>query len=199
MIEVVHTLSLAEQKAVLDVCRAVVEEAPLFQKVMPTGAKFRYLCTSAGQYGWISDKRGYRYVEAHPVTNAQFPAIPPIIHDIAVQAAHSCGLAIRPETALINWYDTNGQLGLHQDKTEISRAPVVSISIGDDCVFIIGGDKRTDPKQDIILKSGDVLIMGAEHRLIFHGVRRILPDTAPAELGLKQAGRVNITVRQVDN
>ena len=175
----------------------VIEQAPLFIKTMPTGAAFRYRCTSAGRYGWISDKAGFRYVDAHPITSLPFPQMPPLIEQIASEAAIQYGLHIKPESALINWYDHDGTLGLHQDKTEISRAPVVSISIGDDCVFIVGGLKRTDRKSELILKSGDVLIFGAEDRLIFHGVKKIIPLTAPRELGLKQAGRLNITVRQV--
>lgn len=198
MIEVCHKLTLADQLAILDQCREVVRQAPLFRKVMPTGAKFQYLCTSAGHYGWVSDRKGYRYVDHHPITDAHFPPIPPILHDIAVEAAAHYNLTLRPETALINWYDAKGKLGLHQDKTEISRAPVVSISIGDDCVFIIGGMERTDPKYDIVLHSGDVLVMGAEHRLVYHGVKKIIPNTAPAELGLENAGRLNITIRQVN-
>jgi alkylated DNA repair protein (DNA oxidative demethylase) len=197
MIEVVRTLTLDEQRQVLAVCREVIEQAPLFRKVMPTGAKFRYLCTSAGQYGWISDRQGYRYTETHPITNAYFPLMPQIIHDISLDAATRAGLSIRPESALINWYDSKGTLGLHQDKTEKSLAPVISISIGDDCMFIVGGLDRTAPKDDMILKSGDVLVMGAEHRLIFHGVRKILPGTRPPELKFIEDGRLNITVRQV--
>jgi alkylated DNA repair protein (DNA oxidative demethylase) len=197
MIEVVRQLTIDEQIEVLNRCREVIQQAPLFRKVMPTGAKFQYLCTSAGEYGWISDRKGYRYTDQHPLTSQHFPAMPKLIHDIAEAAAAHYGLSVRPESALINWYDKKGKLGLHQDKTEISRAPVVSISIGDDCVFIVGGLERTDPKEDMILKSGDALVMGAEHRLIYHGVKKILPGTRPPELGFKEDGRLNITVRQV--
>lgn len=197
MIDVVRRLSLAEQIEVRDACRDVIGEAPLFIKTMPTGAAFRYRCTSAGPYGWLSDRKGYRYVKQHPVTKRPFPHIPPVIQDIALEAASQCGETLRPETALINWYDIDGTLGLHQDRTEISRAPVVSISLGDDCVFLIGGLQRKGPKRKLILHSGDVLIMGGEDRLVFHGVQKILPDTAPPELAFAQGGRLNITIRQV--
>lgn len=197
MIDIVHTLPIEKQIQILNDCRKILEQAPLFQKVMPTGAKFRYLCTSAGDYGWLSDKKGYRYESTHPITQEEFPPMPQSIYDIAIQVVENLGHQIKPESALINWYAEDGKLGLHQDKTEISLAPVVSISLGDDCVFTIGGNTRSDKKRDIILKSGDVLVMGAEHRLIFHGVKKIIPNTAPAELGMKQAGRVNITIRQV--
>ncbi len=197
MIEIARRLSIEAQLDLLAQCKAVIQQAPLFTKTMPTGAAFRYRCTSAGKYGWISDKKGFRYVSKHPHTNSSFPPIPPLIKQIAVDSVAQYGLHIRPESALINWYDPDSTLGLHQDKTEASRAPVVSISIGDDCVFIIGGLKRNDPKRELVLKSGDVFVFGAEDRLIFHGVKKIIPATAPPELGLEQAGRLNITVRQV--
>jgi alkylated DNA repair protein (DNA oxidative demethylase) len=198
VLEIVRCLTIEEQHAILDACRKVIAKAPLFTKTMPpNGAAFRYQCTSAGDFGWVSDQQGFRYVREHPVTQKQFPPIPRLIRQIAIDAAKQYGLNIRPESALINWYGEDGQLGLHQDKTEISRAPVISISIGDDCVFIVGGLKRSDPKREYILQSGDVLIMGEEDRLIFHGVKKIIPGTAPTALKLKRDGRLNITVRQV--
>ena len=195
MFEVIHQLTCQEQHEVVVACRQIIAEAPLFTKTMPSGAAFRYRCTSAGDYGWTSDRKGFRYVNHHPQTRNHFPPIPTLIHRIAVDAAASCGLTMRPESALINWYGPDGKLGLHQDKTEVSRAPVVSISLGDDCVFLVGGPRRTDAKEEIILKSGDVLVMGAEHRLCFHGVRKIVAGTAPA--GLDVDGRLNVTIRQV--
>lgn len=197
MIEVVRKIDINTQFQILEECRAIVTSAPLFQKTMPTGAKFKYLCTSAGDYGWLSDRKGYRYETHHPTTHAHFPPIPDIIRDISIDVVESLGYMINPQTALINWYAEDGTLGLHQDKTEESLAPVVSFSLGDDCVFTIGGLKRTGKKRNITLHSGDILVMGGEDRLIFHGVKKIIPNTAPPELGMKQNGRVNITVRQV--
>ena len=197
MIEIVRRLTINEQRQILQACDQVIQRAPLFTKTMPTGAAFRYRCTSAGHYGWISDKKGFRYVESHPITNEPFPLMPAFIKQIAIASVASVGLSIRPESALINWYDADSSLGLHQDRTEVSRAPVVSISIGDDCVFLVGGLQRRAPKRELILKSGDVLVFGAEDRLMFHGVKKIVPGTAPPELKLGQSGRFNITVRQV--
>jgi DNA oxidative demethylase len=197
MYEVAFTLSFETQIELLQICRQIAEEAPLFQKTMPTGAKFNYLCTSAGQYGWISDKKGYRYEEQHPVTKQAFPKIPALIEEIAVKAAAKYGKSIRPESALINWYAADSTLGLHQDKTEKCDVPVISISLGDDCLFVKGSTERNSPKENLRLYSGDVFVMGGEHRYHFHAVKKIYPNTAPVELGMKQAGRVNITVRQV--
>ncbi len=197
MIDVIRKLTIKEQRTVLRECQKVIQYAPLSRMTMPTGADFQYLCTSAGDYGLISDRKGYRYVSKNPITGLRFPAIPTLIHQIALEAAQSCALRIRPETALVNWYDEDSQLGLHQDRTESTDAPVISISIGDDCVFIVGGPQRSDPRRKITLKSGDVFIMGAEHRFVFHGIEKIVPGTAPSTLGLKQSGRFNINIRQV--
>lgn len=197
MIEVVRKLDMETQVDILEACRQVISEAPLFQKTMPTGAAFKYLCTSAGAYGWISDRKGYRYEEYHPSTQQHFPRIPQIIQELSIDVVESLGETLIPQSALINWYTEASTLGLHQDKTEESQAPVVSFSIGDDCLFTIGGLKRADKKRNITLHSGDILVMGGEHRLVFHGVKKIIPNTAPPELNMKQVGRVNITVRQV--
>ena len=197
MIEVVRKLDIDTQIQILETCRAIVANAPLFQKTMPTGANFKYLCTSAGAYGWLSDQKGYRYETHHPVTQKHFPPIPDIIRNISITVVENLGHTIIPQSALINWYAKDGTLGLHQDKTEESLAPVVSFSLGDDCLFTIGGLTRTGKKRNITLHSGDILVMGGEDRLIFHGVKKIIPHTAPPELMMKQSGRVNITVRQV--
>ena len=127
MFEILHRLTLQEQQQVVLACHQIIAEAPLFTKTMPSGAAFRYRCTSAGNFGWISDRKGFRYVDVHPETRKRFPAIPPIIVQIAAKAVAAYGLTMRPESALINWYGSDGRLGLHQDKTEVSRAPVVSI------------------------------------------------------------------------
>jgi len=197
MIEVVRKLDIETQKKLVNECRQVILKAPLFQKTMRTGAKFKYMCTSAGDYGWISDRKGYRYEDLHPTTQQHFPPIPELIQQLSIEVAEQVGLSIHPQSALINWYADDGTLGLHQDKTEESLAPVISFSLGDDCIFTIGGQKRTDKKRNITLHSGDVMVMGDEHRLAFHGVKKIIPNTAPPELDLKQSGRINITVRQV--
>ena len=199
MIEVVRKLDIDTQIQILEKCRKIIMNAPLFQKTMLSGAKFKYLCTSAGDYGWMSDPKGYRYETHHPITQQHFPPIPEIIQTLAIEVVEHLGHTIVPQSALINWYTEDSSLGLHQDKTEESLAPVVSFSLGDDCIFTIGGLKRTDKKRTVTLHSGDILVMGGEDRLMFHGVKKIIPNTAPLQLAMKQAGRVNITVRQVYN
>ncbi|MGW3506505.1 alpha-ketoglutarate-dependent dioxygenase AlkB family protein [Streptomyces sp. NPDC000994] len=98
------------------------------------------------------------------------------------------------DIALINFYDAEAHMGLHRDSDEDSGAPVVSLSLGDTCVFRFGNtETRTRPWTDVELRSGDLFVFGGPSRLAYHGVPRVHPGTAPAELGL--TGRLNITLR----
>jgi DNA oxidative demethylase len=105
------------------------------------------------------------------------------------------GSGYRPDVALVNFYDGEARMGQHQDKDERALAPVVSISLGDTCVFRFGNTRdRKRPWTDVELESGDLFVFGGESRLAFHGVPRTRPGTAPHELGLR--GRLNITLRE---
>jgi len=100
-----------------------------------------------------------------------------------------------PDTALVNWYDGSARMGMHQDKDEISRAPVVSLSIGDACTFRFGNtENRNRPYTDLLLGSGDLFVFGGPSRLAYHGVTKVHAGTAPAGCGV-DAGRINITMR----
>ena len=100
-----------------------------------------------------------------------------------------------PDTALINLYDDEARMGMHQDKDESSLEAVVSLSIGDSCTFRFGNtESRTKPYEDIVLRSGDLFVFGGPSRLAFHGVTKVHPGTAPQGCGL-QGGRINITMR----
>jgi alkylated DNA repair protein (DNA oxidative demethylase) len=101
-----------------------------------------------------------------------------------------------PDAAIVNLYAPGARLGLHQDDEEPSAAPVVTISLGDTCVFRMAGtDRRTAPFTDVELASGDLLVFGGSNRRIYHGVPKVLDATAPAWLDLPP-GRLSITVRE---
>ena len=103
--------------------------------------------------------------------------------------------AYTPDTALINFYDGQAKLGMHQDKDERSSAPVVSLSIGDTCVFRVGNtETRTKPYTDIELDSGDLFVFGGPSRYVYHGVPKVYEGTADPATGLA-SGRLNITMR----
>jgi len=100
-----------------------------------------------------------------------------------------------PDTALINFYDGAAKMGMHQDKDERSAAPVVSMSVGDSCVFRLGNDgNRGRPYTDVRLESGDLFVFGGPARFAYHGVPKVYPSTGDAATGLT-AGRLNITLR----
>ncbi|GAA2440141.1 alpha-ketoglutarate-dependent dioxygenase AlkB [Actinomadura vinacea] len=102
----------------------------------------------------------------------------------------------RPDVALVNFYDDNARMGLHQDRDERSPAPVVSLSLGDTGRFRLGNtENRGRPWHDIDLESGDLLVFGGPSRLAYHGVTHILPGTGPTGIGLTH-GRLNITLRE---
>ncbi|MET7684588.1 alpha-ketoglutarate-dependent dioxygenase AlkB [Streptomyces sp. NPDC005423] len=98
------------------------------------------------------------------------------------------------DIALINFYDGDARMGMHRDSDERSGAPVVSLSLGDSCVFRFGNpETRSRPYTDVELRSGDLFVFGGPSRLAHHGVLKVHPGTAPPELGL--TGRLNITLR----
>jgi len=100
-----------------------------------------------------------------------------------------------PEACLINFYAPAAKMGLHQDRDEQDfAAPVVSLSLGDSCLFRVGGLKRNEPTHSFRLNSGDALVLGGGARLAFHGVDRIYPGTS---ILLAGGGRINLTMRRV--
>jgi len=114
---------------------------------------------------------------------------------VVVASNPHAGDTYAPDTALVNYYDDNAHMGMHQDKDELSLAPVVSISIGDACQFRFGNtENRKLPYEDIDLTSGDLFVFGGASRLAFHGVTKVYPQTAPPSSGLT-TGRINITMR----
>lgn len=187
-------LSIAEQRHLVDAIRLVVSVAPLYVPVMPkTGKAMSVRMTNCGNLGWVTDKeRGYRYQATHPVTGKNWPAIP---ERLLVLWHELSGYAHLPEACLINFYEPGAKMGLHQDRDEEDfNAPVLSVSLGDTCLFRVGENTRSGRTTSLKLASGDVVVMGGEGRLAFHGVDRIYPDTSAL---LKNGGRINLTLRRV--
>jgi DNA oxidative demethylase len=181
------------QMDVLAAIRAVLDVAPLFTPRMPkSGRPFSVRMSNCGPLGWVSDENGYRYQASHPQTGAPWPPIPAALLRLWEQLA---GFPAPPEACLINAYGPQAKMGLHQDRDETEfDAPVVSISLGDTCLFRIGGCQRSDPTRSVRLSSGDVVVLGGASRLAFHGVDRIFPGTSRL---LPEAGRINLTLRRV--
>ncbi len=147
---------------------------------------------------WNATSYAYETVRTD-VDGRDVPPLPPRFAHLARALAAEAGFDMQPDICIINWYAAASKMGLHQDKDE-SRAslergaPVVSISLGDTGLFRFGGLRRRDPVETIHLASGDVFVFGGPARLRYHGVARILPGTAPADLGFE--GRLNLTFRE---
>ena len=185
----------AGQEQLVALIREIVGQAPLFVPVMPgTGKEMSVRMTNCGPLGWVTDKeRGYRYQATHPVTGLPWPAIPQVLLDLWRDIA---GHPKDPEACLVNFYANDAKMGLHQDRDEADlSAPVLSISLGNTCLFRIGGLARADRTRSLKLESGDVFLLGGEGRLCFHGVDRIYPGTSTL---LKSGGRINLTLRRVN-
>lgn len=183
-----------EQEALLADIRDVVRSAPLFQPVMPrSGKPLSVRMTNCGPLGWVADKAGYRYQPNHPATGAPWPPMPSRLLDIWAELS---GHDQPPEACLINFYTDTARMGMHQDRDEADfSAPVLSISLGDACLFRVGQVERPSPSKSFRLESGDVVVMGGEGRLVYHGVDRIYPSTSTL---LKNGGRINLTLRRVN-
>lgn len=185
-------LSRAKQVELIGALREIVAKAPLFSPDTPYGKPMTVRMTSAGNFGWYSDKSGYRYERLHP-DGQNWPAIPAnalAIWDELVSKERA------PDCCLINYYGEGARMGLHQDRDEADFGwPVLSVSLGDAGLFRIGGTKRGGKTESIWLQSGDVVVMGGEARLAYHGVDRIRFGSSKL---LSSGGRINLTMRVVD-
>ena len=191
-----------EQAALVARCRAWAQPpAGMRATRMPNGAVMSARTVCLGWY-WYP----YRYSrtvddgEGGPVK--PFPTeLVPSTRRLLAQADPAGtwwdAAAYEPDVALVNFYDRDAKMGLHQDKDERGLAPVVSLSLGDDGVFRFGNDTdRKRPWHDVVLRSGDLFVFGGPARLAYHGVLRIDPGTGPnEEIGMGE-GRLNLTIRE---
>ncbi|MEU6274018.1 alpha-ketoglutarate-dependent dioxygenase AlkB [Streptomyces populi] len=196
-------LGIEQQRRLLHACREWARGAAgLHRPSMPDGTPMRVRSVCLGWH--YSLRHGYTRTTVGADGTPVKP-LPGWLADLARRAvveaaeldAEVCG---RPrdhqaDAAIVNFYDDAARLGMHQDRAEESGAPVVSLSLGDSCVFRFGNNEtRTRPWQDLILHSGDLFVFGGPGRMAYHSVVRTLPGTAPAELGIR-GGRVSVTVR----
>jgi alkylated DNA repair protein (DNA oxidative demethylase) len=187
-------LDQKQQETLLVAVRNVVRQAPLYVPHMPkSGKAMSVRMTNCGTLGWITDKEhGYRYQRQHPETGKPWPAIPAQLMEIWNTLANC---SVPPEACLINFYDANAKMGMHQDRDEENRdAPILSLSLGDDCLFRVGDTKRGGPTNSFRLKSGDALLLEGPARIAYHGVDKIYSNTSTL---LKNGGRINLTLRRV--
>jgi alkylated DNA repair protein (DNA oxidative demethylase) len=191
-------LDLDRQRALVHECRALMDgDVPAYVPVVRGGGKMhvRMLCLGRHWNGVT-----YRYEPTRSdFDNLPAPPLPASFRRLAADVAGAAGMSLDADIAILNYYDTDGRMGLHQDKDESRESiaagrPVVSISLGDTARFLFGGLKRRDPIEALPLESGDAFVFGGDSRLRYHGVSRIIPATAPHVL--QMYGRFNLTLRQ---
>jgi alkylated DNA repair protein (DNA oxidative demethylase) len=191
-------LGVDAQAALLERCRALMDgPVPGYVPIVRGGGKMHVRMLCLGRH-W--NGRTYTYEPTRgDFDGLPVPPVPDDLRAMARAAAAAVGMSLEADVCIMNHYEDDGRMGLHQDKDESAESlaaglPVVSFSIGDTARFLFGGTRRRDPVETILLESGDAFVFGGPARLRYHGVSRILPGTAPAALGLE--GRFNLTFRQ---
>jgi alkylated DNA repair protein (DNA oxidative demethylase) len=175
--------------------RNIVAQAPFRRMVTPSGHQMSVAMTNCGNAGWVTDHSGYRYSADDPESAKPWPAMPPLLRDLAGQAADRGGfVSFSPDVCLINRYVPGARMSLHQDKDELDfGAPIVSLSLGLPAIFLFGGLKRSDKPRRFRLEHGDVAVWGGPSRLFYHGVAPLTDGEHP----LMGRQRINLTFRKI--
>ena len=190
-------VSPAEQRDLWAQCRSLADgPVPMYTPTVRGGKKMSVGMLCLGKH-W--NGLTYKYEDRRSdFDGLPVPAIPPELAALATAAAADARFEMHPDLCIMNYYTADAKLGVHRDKDErpetiAAGIPIVSVSLGDAARFVVGGLSRKDPTNPMILRSGDVLVMGGPSRLRYHGVTRIQPGTAPEGTG---PGRFNLTFRQ---
>jgi alkylated DNA repair protein (DNA oxidative demethylase) len=191
---VLRGFALPHAAELLAALAEVERQAAPRHMVTPGGLAMSVATTSCGAWGWVSDRRGYRYSAHDPLSEKPWPAMPASFAALARAAAAAAGFdGFVPDACLVNHYAPGAKLSLHQDKDERDlAAPIVSVSLGMPAVFLFGGLARGDRAARVPLVHGDVVVWGGVDRLRFHGVLPL--KEAPHEVLGNE--RVNLTLRK---
>lgn len=186
--------ALAHEKDILDAVGGVAGAAPFRHMTTPGGFRMSVAMTNCGAFGWVTDRRGYRYSPVDPETDRPWPELPDSLLNLAETAAQEAGYAeFSPDACLINRYEPGAKMSLHQDKDEKDFTnPIVSVSLGLPATFQFGGLQRNDPVRKFVLHHGDVVVWGGPSRLFYHGILA-LKDGQHPQLGRY---RYNLTLRK---
>ena len=154
----------------------IVAAAPLRHAKTPGGLPMQVMVTGCGT------ERAFarRWDPEKPQSPRMWPPIPRVLEEFALRCAVLAGFPrFQPDACHINRYQAGTKLGMHQDRHEIDLSqPIVSISLGLECIFMLGGLERTDKAKRILLEHGDVIVWGGPSRMRFHGVLPVKPGVA---------------------
>ena len=190
--KVLRGFAISEEKALLEGVAEIAARAPFRHLVTPGGYRMSVAMTNCGALGWVSDRTGYRYDANDPESGGRWPRMPDDFARLAGEAAAQAGFgSFVPDACLINRYEPGAKLSLHQDEGD-PAAPIVSVSFGVAAMFLLGGLKRSDRAERILLEHGDVVVLGGEARMRFHGVLPLKRQFHP----LTGEQRINLTFRK---
>jgi len=191
-VKVLRGFAVSEEKVFLDGVAEIAARAPFRHLVTRGGYRMSVAMTNCGALGWVSDRTGYRYDASDPESGRRWPRMPEDFVRFAGEAAAQAGFgSFVPDACLINRYEPGARLSLHQDEGD-PAAPIVSVSFGVAAVFLLGGLKRSDKAERILLEHGDVVVLGGEARMRFHGVLPLKRQFHP----LTGEQRINLTFRK---
>jgi alkylated DNA repair protein (DNA oxidative demethylase) len=182
-------LALAQDAEFFAAVETIVAAAPLRHATTPSGLPMQVMVTDCG-----TERAFQKRWDPEKLHRARlWPAIPRVLAEFAVRCAVRSGFPLfRPDACHINRYQAGTKLGMHQDRHEIDMSqPIVSVSLGLECIFLLGGSERTDKAKRILLEHGDVVVWGGLSRMRFHGVQPLKPGHHP----LTGPYRYNLTFR----
>jgi alkylated DNA repair protein (DNA oxidative demethylase) len=191
-VKLLRGFALPEEQTFLEAVAEISARAPFRHLVTPGGYRMSVAMTNCGPLGWVSDRAGYRYDANDPESGRRWPPMPDSFLGLAREAAAHAGFrGFVPDACLINRYEPGTRLSLHRDEGDFA-VPIVSVSFGVAAVFLFGGLKRTDKAERVLLEHGDVVVLGGEARMRYHGVLPLKPGFHP----LTGEQRINLTFRK---
>jgi len=169
---ILRSFACSDSEEILAEINNIAAISPFRHMTASNGFAMSVAMSNCGDYGWISDRSGYRYSAIDPHTNNSWPVMPGVFVGLANRAAEAAGFKdFLPDACLINRYQPGARMSLHQDKDEADfSAPIVSVSLGVPATFLFGGAKRSDKPQRYVLQHGDVVVWGGSSRLFYHGI-----------------------------
>jgi alkylated DNA repair protein (DNA oxidative demethylase) len=184
-------LALAQDVEFFRAIDTIVAAAPLHHTTTPGGLPMGVMVSDCG----TPEAFRRRWDPQNPAVRKIWPPMPRVLEDFALRCGVRAGFPLfRPDSCHVNRYQAGTKLGLHQDRHEFDLSqPIVSISFGLECVFLLGGLERTDKTKRLLLEHGDVLVWGGPSRMRFHGVLPLKPGHHP----LTGPYRYNLTFRKV--
>jgi alkylated DNA repair protein alkB family protein 1 len=183
----------------------------ILKRTMNTNQNPYYRCfrklswaTMGYHYDWT--ERAYREQNQSPMPDELVKLGQLFAHTAAVLSSadtssqHHHLYSYQPTACIVNYYDEKSVMGGHRDDLEQAlNKPIVSISLGRPAIFLLGGKSLDEePVLPILLRPGDVMILGGDCRLNYHSMARLLPAQLPTEDRMQRFDpRLQIQLKQL--